>query len=240
MDHVAKKRSRPAQLRISSEAVYLLAIPIIAFAVAMLAAADFGVSMVVAPAYILSQKLSFLTFGQSEYVVQSLLLIAFCILMGRPRPIYLFAYCTCLIYGAVLDLVRLIPIFDPAVCPPGSMAMPLRLLFFTAGTLLTALSVAMFFRTYLYPQMYDFFVKGVSFHYGIDRTKFKLIFDISCLAAAVALTLLFFGRFVGVGVGTILMTFINGPLIGAIGRLLDKRLEIAPRFVKAARRFELN
>ena len=57
------------KIRISSELTYLIATVILAFSVAMITITDFGVSMIVAPAYILSQKLGFLTFGQSEYVI---------------------------------------------------------------------------------------------------------------------------------------------------------------------------
>ena len=52
----------------------------------------------------------------------------------------------------------------------------------------------MFFRTYLYPQLYDFFVKGVSARFSLNRTKFKIAFDVCSLLVAVGLTLLFFRR----------------------------------------------
>ena len=131
-------------LRVPSELCYLLSILILSFAVAMVAAAGFGVSMVVAPAYILSLKVPFLTFGQSEYVVQTILFAVFCVLMRRVKLVYFSSFLTCLLYGAVLDLWRLaIPLLNPAVTEPGSMAMPVRIALFTGGMLLTAFSVAL-------------------------------------------------------------------------------------------------
>ena len=59
------------KLKIPSEAVYILAVALLSLAVAMISAANFGVSMIVAPAYLLSLKLEFLTFGQAEYVIQA-------------------------------------------------------------------------------------------------------------------------------------------------------------------------
>lgn len=50
---------------------------VLSFATAMLAAADLGMSMVVAPAYIVSLKVKALTFGQAEYIVQGMLFILF-------------------------------------------------------------------------------------------------------------------------------------------------------------------
>ena len=47
---------QPRRLVIHSETVYILANIILAFAVAMVTAAGYGVSMIVAPAYIFSQR----------------------------------------------------------------------------------------------------------------------------------------------------------------------------------------
>ncbi len=224
---------------IHSEIVYGMAILMLSFAVAMMTAADFGVSMIVAPAYILSRKFAFLTFGQCEAILQSFVFVIFCILMKGIKLVYFSSFLTCLFYGAALDFWRrVIPLFNPAITPPGSMAPVLRVLFLAAGMVLTALSVAFFFRTYLYPQVYDFFVKGISAHFHKDRTKFKIIFDMSCLLAAVIMTLIFFGRFVGVGAGTFIMAAGNGLLIGRLGQLLDKYILICPYAKKLAVRFE--
>lgn len=227
------------KLKIHSETLYFAAIVLLAFSVAMLTAANFGISMIVAPAYILSLKTGFLTFGQAEYVLQAGLFIVFCLVMRKFKAVYLSSFVTCLIYGAVLDLWRLLPIFNPNVTVPGSMPMPLRIVMFVFGILLTSLSIACFFKTYLYPQVYDFFVKGVSAKFHIKRSFFKTCFDLSCLAVGSAMTLLFFGKFVGISFGTLFMALINGTVIGFFGRLLDKVLDVTPFFPKFAAHFSL-
>lgn len=227
-------------LTLHSEAVYFLAIIILSFAVAMVSVADFGVSMIVAPAYILSLAVEPLTFGQSEYVLQALLFVAFCVAMRKFRPVYLTSFVTCLIYGAVLDLWRtVIPVFNPDITPPGDLPMYVRVMFFIIGMILTAFSVALFFKTYLYPQVYDFFVKGVSERYSVDITRFKRIFDAACLAVAVAMTLIIFKGFRGVGVGTLIMTAFNGILIGMFSKIFDKYLNVVPALPSFAKKFDL-
>ena len=228
------------KITLHSEFTYAASIILLSFAVAMVSAADFGVSMIVAPAYIISQKLSFLSFGQGEYLVQSILFIVFCILMKKVKLVYLSSFATCLIYGAVLDLWRkVIPVLNPDITAPGSMGMPLRIVLFAAGMLLTSFSVMLFYKTYLYPQVYDFFVKGVSKKYGIDRTKFKIAFDFSCLTLSCILTFVFFRKLVGVGVGTLVMTALNGFIIGFFDRLFDKYVDLKPFFPKFAEKFDL-
>ena len=228
------------KIKIPSEVIYIFANILLAFAVAMVSAANFGVSMIVAPAYILSQKLTFLTFGQSEYVLQSILIIVFCIVMKKVKPVYFSSFVTCLIYGAILDFWRkIIPAFNPEITAPGSMSMPVRITFFVLGMILTSFSVALFFHTYLYPQVYDFFVKGVSKKYNIKLSKFKTCFDFSCLAVACIMTLAFFRKFVGVGVGTLIMTAFNGTIIGAFSKFFDRHLDAQPIAKKFAQYFNL-
>ncbi len=227
------------KITVPSELLYILAIVLLSFAVAMLTAANFGVSMIVAPAYLLSLKVGFLSFGQAEYLIQAGLFIVFCLIMRRFKVAYLSSFVTCLLYGAVLDLWRCIPVFDPTVTKPGSMALWLRLLMYALGVVLTSLSVAVFYKTYLYPQVYDFFVKGVSSKFGVKLVVFKTSFDLSCLAVAAVMTLLFFGKFEGIGFGTLIMACINGPLIGVFGRLIDRSCNIKPLFSKFSEHFAL-
>ena len=66
------------KITIPNEIAFLLSNVILAFAVAMVSAADFGLSMIVSPAYLLHLKTG-LTFGQAEYVVGTILFTIFCI-----------------------------------------------------------------------------------------------------------------------------------------------------------------
>lgn len=227
-------------MKIPSEVVYILGVALLSLAVAMLSAADFGVSMIVAPAYLLSLKVDFLSFGQAEYVIQAGLFVVFCIVMRGFRAVYLSSFVTCLIYGAVLDLWRCIPFFNPSVTAPGSMSMPIRIILFILGVLLTSFSVALFYKTYLYPQVYDFFVKGVSGKYGIKLSRFKTGFDLFCLAAAAIMSLAFFKKFEGIGWGTLVIAPINGTIIGFFCRLFDKYFDFSPLFGKFAAHFKLD
>ena len=71
------------KITISCELTYIISLVLLALSVAMIALSDFGLSMIVAPAFMVSEKLGFLTFGQSEYIVQALLFIILCVVMKR-------------------------------------------------------------------------------------------------------------------------------------------------------------
>lgn len=69
----------------STELAYVFGIVFVARGVVLMEKADFGVSMVVAPAYLLYRWLSpvwsFVTFGMAEYRLQAVLLLAMCLLL---------------------------------------------------------------------------------------------------------------------------------------------------------------
>lgn len=227
------------KIKISSEITYFLAIALLSLAVAILSAADFGISMIVAPAYLLSLKTGVFSFGQAEYAIQAGLFIVLCLVLRRFKLVYLSSFITCLVYGAALDLWRLIPFFNPAVTAPGSMATPLRVAMYISGVLLTSFSVALFFKSYLYPQVYDFFVKAVSCRYNIKLSLLKTIVDMSCLTASVIMTFAFFGKIEGIGWGTLVMAIVNGTIIGIFSKVLDKVFDFQPTFARFAGLFEL-
>lgn len=227
------------KLTLRAEFVYLLAVVLLALSSAMCAVADLGLSMIVAPAYILSEKVPFITFGMAEYMVQGLLFIVMCIVMKRVRLSYFMAFVTSVLFGLALDAWRLLPCFNEAVTPPGSMAMVWRILLFAGGAFITALAIALFFRVYLPPEVCDLFVKCLHAKYGWDLTKIKRINDAAFLAVGLALTLIFFHKLVGIGVGTFVVTLVNGPVIGFIGKGLDRFVEIKPAFPKLAEKFAL-
>ena len=153
--------------------------------------ADFGVSMVVAPAYLLYRWLSpawsFVTFGMAEYCLQAVLLLAMCLLLRRFRVSYLFSFVTAVVYGFVLDAFMLLG----AMLPAGSVW--LRAIYYVLGMLFCAAGVSAMFHTYISPEVYELFVKEVSAHFSADINRFKTGYDcVSCLIG-VAMSFLAFG-----------------------------------------------
>ena len=211
-----------AKPRFPTELAWLAGLAILALGTAMMAAADFGVSMVVAPAYILYRKLSLLwtgfTFGMAEYLFQAFLLLLMMLVLRRFRIHYLFSFASALLYGAMLDGCRWLVDLLRA----GHIAV--RLPLFAAGVLLCSLGVALLFHTYLPPEVYELFVKELCARYGFPVNVCKTVYDaISCLVAVVMSFLFFgFGQFVGVSWGTAVCALLNGFLIGHLCRFFDR------------------
>lgn len=228
------------KITLHSEIMYVFACLILSLSVAMTAAADFGVSMIVAPAYILSLKVDFLTFGQCEYIIQGILFIIFCIIMKKIKISYFFSFMTCVIYGTMLDMWRfIIPVFNPDITLPGSMSLPVRIILFSLGEIITCYSISIFFKTYIPPEVYDYFVKGITEKYTVNRSIFKTVFDFSFLILAIIMTFIFFGRIKGIGIGTVIMACVNGTLIGFFEKINNKIFDFTPIFKNFSGIFDL-
>ncbi len=231
---------KSGRLPLPSEAVWLFALALMAFSVCMTVAAGLGVSMIVCPAYLVSEKIPWLTFGQAEYLLQGVLLVALCLVIRRFRWVYLSAFVSCLIYGLILDLFqKYIPLFNAAKTPPESLPLAGRIALLIAGMVLTSLSVALFFKVYLYPQVYDFFVKAIVVRFRLREGLTKTIFDLSFLALSFLLSFLLFGQLAGIGWGTLAMAVCNGTLIGLFSKGFDRLFAIRPIFPKFAKWFEI-
>lgn len=131
-----------------------------------------------------------------------------------------------------------IPHFNPELFAPGSLRLSLRIVYFIVGFLLNSLGVALYFKTYFYPQVYEFFVKSVSRRFKIALPEFKIRFDMTCLVIAVILSFALFHGIVGIGAGTVALAFGNGPLIGFYGRWMEKHLDTWDRWKKFSEKFE--
>ena len=205
-----------------SELAYILGLVSLALSAAFMERANFGVSMVVAPAYLLhlkvSQYLPFFSFGMAEYTLQAVLLIVMVIVIRKFRLSYLFSFVTAVVYGFVLDLSMMCVAFIP------SELLVTRIILYIIGLLGCAIGVSLLFHTYISPEVYELFVKEVSGIMKIDINKFKTIYDLSSCVLAIIMSFMFFGlwHFEGVKIGTVVCALLNGVTIGMFSKLFDK------------------
>lgn len=208
-----------------TELAYAFGIIALALGVALMEKADFGVSMIVAPAYLtylkVSQYLPFFTFGMSEYILQALLVVVVCLALRKFRLSYFFSFVTAVVYGFILDGLMLL------IAPIPAASIVARLVMYVLGMLSCSLGVSLVFHTYIPPEAYELFVKEISNKIGMNINVFKTIFDCTCMLIGVALSFIFFGlwHFEGVKLGTVLCAFVNGAIIGTFTKILESRFE---------------
>lgn len=213
-----------------TELSYVLGLIILAFGAALMVKADYGVSMVVAPAYILHLKISqyipFFSFGMAEYTLQAVIILCLVIILRKFKISYLYSFVTALLYGFILDfgmlLTDLLP-FEGYV---------FRTICFLIGMQFCAIGVSLFFHTYISPEAYELVVKELSQKFNININKFKTGYDCVSCVVAICLSFAFFGlwQFEGVKFGTIICAFANGTIIGLYSRFFERHFEFKDRF----------
>ena len=212
------------------EIAYLIGIFLIELSISLMTKADFGLSMIIAPAYVLHLKISeflpFFTIGMASYTLQFLLVISIILIRRKFKLSYFIAFVTSVVCGSLLDAIN--------ICMSGIIfdTLAVRIIFFFVGVVICAFGVALMFRTYIAREAYDLFVKELAAHFNIQVSKFKTAYDFSSLAIAVILSFTLFGLWElnGIGIGTLVCALLNGMLIGAFGRMLDGNFEFKPIF----------
>lgn len=212
------------------EISYLCGLTALALGATLLVRADFGVSVVVAPAYLLHLKLSqiwsFVTFGVAEYIVQGVLLLLLMAVVRRFHWSYLFSFVTALLYGRILDLFLILT---------GGIAMDvlwLRLLFFLLGLLVGALGVSLILHTYVSPEVYELVLKELSGRFHWEVGKLKIAYDITSCTIAILMSFVFFGlfHFEGVKLGTVVSALLNGVLIWRLNNYFEEKFHFQAAF----------
>lgn len=210
-----------------TEIAYFLALTMLAAGTALTAYGDFGISMVVAPAYILhlriSQVLPFFTFGAAGYTLQAVVLLVMTVLLRKVKLIYLFSFVTAVFYSFLLDGAVLLTALLP-------QTFLLRISLYIVGAVLCCAAIALLFTSYLPPEAYELCVKEVSARLKKPLTTVKTVYDCVSLGVSLVLSLLFFGTIRGIGIGTVICAFCYGSIIRLFQKLYTKHFQFADRF----------
>ena len=213
-----------------TELAYLPGLILVAIGAALLAKADFGMSMVVAPAYLLhlklSQTLPFFSYGMAEYVLQAVLLVLLALAMRHFKLAYLLSFITAVLYGTFLDL---------ALSFLGHLNLSLfsvRMVCYVLGILSTACGISLIFHTYIPPEAYEQVVKDISSKFGFNINKCKTCYDCISLVVSVALSFCFFGfgHFEAIKWGTLGCALFTGSIIGMFSRFFEKHFTFQDRW----------
>ncbi len=188
----------------------------------------FGLSSIIAPAFILNRKIGFLSVGVCEYIIQGLLLALCCVLIGKFKGKFIATICNILFYGACFDIVN--SLLSPIV----PVTIISRIVVAAIGTLITGFAIALMLRTYIPPSAYEIFVKEVAEAKNIEVSKMKLIFDASMLFITIVLMFALLGGFYIdiLGPLTVIAAFLNSVLIKFFGQIIDKYCDFSPAIPK--------
>lgn len=231
------------KIKKASELLWFFGVIFVALGVSICSKADLGVSMIAAPAFIIYEAVAPLwqgfSVGMIEYLVQGLLLIIMCIAVRKFDLRYLLGFGVAVLYGYALNLfLAILSVFQVN-------SVVGRWVLLLVGDTCTAFGVACFFHTYMPLQVFELFVTELTSRYRLDIHKVKWAFDMSLLAVSLLLVFVLFGdvktfdwttigyaSFHSIGLGTLVTTAINSPIISFMDKVISRIFEDTPRFSK--------
>lgn len=202
---------------IRGELALLIIIVINSLGVVLMLYSQSGISAISSVPYAISEVLPALSLGTWTYIFQGALVLTLMILRKRFIPSYLFSFVVGFAFGKMLDFHEFwVESFLPST-------LGWRILYFFISYFLICFGIALSNRCGLPIIPTDLFPRELSDITKIKYSKIKISFDVICLAATAAITLLCLGHIKGLGIGTVLAAFTMGKCIGWIGNQMDKK-----------------
>lgn len=210
------------KIRINGELALFVALIFLAIGIVFVIKADFGMTVVQAPVFVLSESITSISMGTWNYIIQGSLFVLMLLIIRKFRISYLLSFVSGILYGFILDL------FIYLLKNLTADNLLTAILFYIIGFIAICIAVSLFFSCKAPLMPYDIFIREVAKAKKIALPKFKWIFDISCLVAAISLSLLLNNNIIGIGIGTIIFAFTVSPVMSQFIKLYDKFIIFTP------------
>lgn len=190
---------------------------LVAMGAALMKHGNFGMTPFYAVSLALREATGMFTMGTWNTLFQVGLVLALVCIRRKVYPRYVLSFAVAAIASLILDGFNLL-----AANLPGDTVT--RVLSFGIGFLTLASGIATLAKCRLPVAPMNLFPRELAEIYHKEFRQFKLYSDIGCLLFTFAVSFLFAGRLVGVGIGTMIAVF-TGPLTGVIIHWTAKRIE---------------
>ena len=212
--------------------IYLSGLVILAAGITLNAKTTLGVSPIISVAYSVSQIWG-LNFANVTFFWYGVFIVAEMALHLLRRPPDWrrklaadgLQVVVSLISTRFIDLFgTLIPVFETAYPNSFAGSLPGRFLLLLLAILLTGVGAGMSLFTRIVPNPGDGIVQGISDFTGVSTGMTKNLVDLSCVVLTVALSLLFAGKVIGIGVGTLTAVLGVGRVVAVFERLFGAKI----------------
>ena len=201
--------------------LFIFSLFIMGVGIAITRHGDLGVSPISSVANVVALKLPVLTFGTWLFIWTCVMLLGQILLLRRHfKMISLLQIPLSVLFGWFTDIGTMIASRLPADI------YPLRILMVLLGTAVLAVGITMGVTADVVLNSGEAFVKALSDTVKKPFGNVKIVFDISCVAASIVMSLLFFGgKIVGTREGTVIAALTTGLAVKLFTRLLRDPLE---------------
>ena len=207
------------KIKVYNLLIFLLGLTCLSLGIVLVIKSNLGVSVATSPPYILSLYFTRVSFGQWNYIVHGLVLCLLVVIVRKLTVKHLMSFLVAFLFGLFIDFFNLILITLLA------NTLLERILLFIVGSIIISIGVAGFMKSN-YPILpFDTFVKEITLTKNIKYSKFKTGFDLTCFTTSLVLSLIFFRKIEGIGLGTFISAVALGSMIGFCLDFMNKFIE---------------
>jgi len=206
---------------VPGELTLALGLTLVSFAIMIMVYAGFGISTISSMPFVLSIIDDALSFGEWNIIFQVSLLGILLAITRDFKPGYIVSFIVSVMFAFVLDVFA-----DMMNGMPSGIWF--RLLYFVISYVIMCFAIALMVGSKVPIMIVDSFINDLTKHFHVTFRRLKTIFDISCLSLSAALSFLFLGDLVGVGIGTVVLAIITGSGVHEANRILSKVIVIKP------------
>ncbi|MDY3118412.1 MAG: DUF6198 family protein [Peptoniphilus sp.] len=193
---------------------FLFGLIINAFGIAFITKGDLGTSQISSIPYVLSLEFSAISFGGMTFLINMLFILLQALLLGREfQPFQLLQIVANVLFSGCID-VGMAALFW--LHPMGFLQ---RILCVVVGCIILALGICVEVAPDVVTVPGEGIVKVIAHVSNKEFGKVKGAFDVTLIATASALSLIFFHTLRGVGVGTVVSACLVGPMTTAFKKL---------------------
>ena len=198
---------------------FVLGVAINSFGVAFITKSALGTSQISSVPYVLSLWQPSMSFGMTTFLFNMLFILGQIVLLRREfHPIQFLQIAVNVLFSSLIDVsMALLGFFQPDT-------LPVRLISLLVGCAILAVGITIEVAPDTLVVPGEGIVRAISQVSGKRFGTVKVYFDVSLIVIAVVLSLLFFGKLNGIGVGTVVSARIVGTFVNIIDRhfpLLD-------------------
>ena len=190
---------------------FILGVAINSFGIAFVTKSAMGTSQICSIAYVFSLEFRFISFGMWTFLFNILFILLQVVLLKKDfHPIQFFQILVNVLFSGLIDLsMSALSFFQPE-------ALWLRILSLLFGCLILALGICIEVAPDVLVVPGEGIVRALAQTTKIKFGTVKVYFDVTLIVIAGILSLLFFQKFNGVGIGTVVSAIVVGRFVNWI------------------------
>lgn len=210
----------------TGELALLLGLVFNSFASTLMIKSGFGLSSITSVPYALSLAFDKLTYGTWNYIFQCSLIVMLVLVTRKFKMGYIISFFLAIVFGYLIDF------FNSTIIQALPNGFLLNTIYFIVSFCMisTGMSLLLNCKTPVLPV--DTFTRDLPAHLNIPYKRSKTIFDVSCLAVTIVISLIFLKKLVGIGIGTVVCAFITGKVVSIINNFIDERFYFQSIFAR--------